>query len=645
MREGAAMERAGRAKEAVSIYAAIVSQFPQCAGAMARLAFFAQREGRLEESERWMRRAVEVSPASAEHLGNLAMVLGLAGRLEESAQTYERALGIRPDAPGLWVNLAVTFARLKNWERAENAYHAALKIDPSLAEVHFRLGSLYRDMGRTRDAIEAHSRAIELQPDFAQAYVGLGSALRDEERLDEALVAFNKALSIRPQMGEVHGAVAAIYHLTGQATEATRHYRRAAELMGRPEGASFALVTLHLDPASDPKSLYEEHVAWNLRFARPLAAEIVPHVNDRSPDRRLRIGFVSAYFTGEPVGRFVSPLIEQRDREKFEIACYSDAQSGDETTQSLRRGADLWRDSGGLSDQQLAAQVRADRIDILIDLGMHTRANRMLAFARKPAPVQVTHLAYCGTTGLETIDYRISDPYLDPTDADQPYYSEKTVRLSSYWCYSAPAAAPQVSPPPVVSRGYVTFGCLNEAGKVNDNSLAMWRRNLKLTPGSRLVLHSHLGSHRQRVLDFFAAEGVDASRIEFVRRQSIENYFATYSCIDIALDPAPWCGGTTTCDALWMGVPVVTLSGRTAISRGGVSILGQLGMGSWVAHDPEEYVTIATSLARDTNRLEICRRELRDRMRSSRLMDAVSFTREFEERLREMWKIWCARAH
>jgi protein O-GlcNAc transferase len=268
--------------------------------------------------------------------------------------------------------------------------------------------------------------------------------------------------------------------------------------------------------------------------------------------------------------------------------------------------------------------------------------SRLLVFARKPAPVQVTYLAYCSTTGLDTIDYRLSDPYLDPPGGDESVYSERTVRLPrTYWCYQPSVPPMSVGPLPALSRGYVTFGCLNNFCKVSEPTLAAWSRILLSIPESRLLLNASEGSHRQRVLDRLGREGIEPHRIQFVGRLPAPEYFHLYDGIDIALDPFPYGGGTTTCDALWMGVPVVSLLGRTAVGRGGMSILSNVGLPDWVVRTEDAYVKLATQWALDLGRLNELRSTLRRRMEASPLMDAPKFARDIEAAYRGMWREWC----
>jgi predicted O-linked N-acetylglucosamine transferase (SPINDLY family) len=296
----------------------------------------------------------------------------------------------------------------------------------------------------------------------------------------------------------------------------------------------------------------------------------------------------------------------------------------------------------GVSDAQAADLIRQDEIDILVDLSMHTSGNRLLTFAYKPAPVQVTYLAYAGSSGLTTMDYRLSDPYLDPPGGDESAYSERTVRLpETYWCYLPVDDLPPARLP-TADKDLVIFGCLNNFCKVNEPLLALWARLLASVPQSQLLLHAGEGAHRRRVVDYLHERGVDEQRISFVERLPVKRYFERYQCIDIALDTFPYAGGTTTCDALWMGVPVVSLAGTSAVGRVGVSVLSNLGLPELVAHAPDQYVQIALGLANDLPRLKELRSTLRPRMEASPLMDAPRFARNIEAAYRAMWINWCA---
>ena len=341
----------------------------------------------------------------------------------------------------------------------------------------------------------------------------------------------------------------------------------------------------------------------------------------------------------------MAPVLDHHDRERFEVYCYSGVRNPDKITARLRRAAQQWRGIGGASDEQLAALVRADRIDILIDLTMHMGGCRLGAFARKPAPVQVAWLAYPGTTGVAAIDYRLTDPHLDPPVVDRSArpYSERSVRLSdTFWCYDPLCDDAPEREPPARESGRITFGCLNNFCKVSDPSLRLWSRVLLRVPESRLLMLAPEGSHRGRVMGFLDAQGVDPARLRFAAPRPRPEYLRLYQEIDVCLDTLPYNGHTTTLDALWMGVPVVTRVGQTVVGRAGYSQLTNLGCSELIARDDDAYVETAARLAKDAARLADLRRTLRARMKQSPLMDGPRFAHHLEIAFRAVWEEWCA---
>ena len=424
-----------------------------------------------------------------------------------------------------------------------------------------------------------YRQAIALKPDLAEAHYNLGNALRDNGQLDEAISSYKQALRLKPDFGKVHNNLGNVLKSTGQLDEAIDCYRQAVRFSHNSAGFHSNLVyALPLHPGYDAGMIFGEVRRWNQEHAEPLRELIRPHTNDRNPDRRLRIGYVSPDFREHVVGQNLLPLLREHDQARIEIFCYANMVRHDALTDQLRRHANAWRSIVGRSDSQAADLIRQDGIDILVDLALHTAHNRLPIFARKPAPVQVTYLGYCGSTGMEAMDYRLSDPYMDPPDADLSLYSERTIRLpETYWCYGVAGPTPEPSPPPAMAAGYATFGCLNNFAKVSPPALDLWAEILRRVPRSRLIVHSHPGTHLDAVRERFAGKGISPDRLEFVGRQPWPQYVQTYGRIDIALDPFPWGGGITTCDALWMGVPVVSLLGRTAVGRGGASILANVG--------------------------------------------------------------------
>ena len=349
------------------------------------------------------------------------------------------------------------------------SYRRALELKPDFAEAHNNLGGAFKEQGRLEEADACFRRALELKPDYVEAHSNLGSVFKDQGRLEEAIACYRRALELKPDFAEVH---------------------------------SNLVYAQMFCSGYDSRTLYEEHCRWNQQHAEPLAKFIQPHLNDRDPDRRLRVGYVSPDFRHHPVGRFLLPLLESHDRGRFEIFCYASVSVPDTMTDRCHAHADVWRDMLGSSDQQLADTIRQDRIDILVDLTMHMGKSRLLVFARKPAPVQVTYLAYCGTTGLSTMHYRLTDPYLDPPGQDEQFYSEQSIRLpDTYWCYQQAIETPPVCALPAREAGHVSFGSLNNFCKVTAPTLAAWSRLLHAVPGSRLLLHARSGSHRDRVRD------------------------------------------------------------------------------------------------------------------------------------------------
>ncbi len=528
-------------------------------------------------------------------------------------------------------------------DEAVELMQRAIRLVPDSAEMHYNLGNAFQNMGRFVEAIASFRQAIRLKPDLAPAYNNLANALRVTEQLDEAIATFHQAIRLKPDLVEAYNNLGSALKHVGRLDEAIAAYREAIRLKPDYTDAHGNLIyALQFHPECNAEIIRDEHLRWNRQHAEPLEKFIKPHVNDRDPDRRLRIGYVSPDFREHVVGQNLLPLLREHDHGQMEIFCYSNVTRTDAITGQIQGYADAWRDIVRLTDSQAADLIRQDRIDILVDLMLHTAGNRLLIFARKPAPVQVTYLGYCASTGLQTMDYRLSDPHLDPPNSDLSLYNECTIRLpETYWCYSPGGPTPEPSPSPALSAGYIAFGCLNNFAKVSP-ALELWSEILRMVPRSRLIVHSPPGSHLKTVQERFAGEGISPDRLEFVGRQPWPEYVRTYSRIDISLDPFPWSGGITTCDALWMGTPVVSLAGQTAVGRGGMSILTNIGLPELIAQSDKEYVSTAVGLATDLPRLGELRRTLRPRMQASPLMDAPRFARNVEAAYRQMWRDWCA---
>ena len=469
----------------------------------------------------------------------------------------------------------------------------------------FDLAVRHHLAGRIKEAEQLCRQVLAQQPKHPEALHLLGAIAYRVGRYDAALDLISQAVALRPNRVSAHSNLGSIYKSKGQIIEAVAAYRRAVAL--DPDDASIdsnLVYTLHFSPACDAQTLAEEHRRWNRRHAEPLRKFIQTHSNNRDPDRRLRIGYVSPDFRDHVIGRNLLPLFQHRDRGQLEITCYSHVLNPDATTSQFQKMADHWLNIVNLSDEQVAKQIREDRIDILVDLALHMGKNRLLVFARKPAPVQATFAGYPGSTGLDAIDYRLTDPYLDPPGLNDQFYSEKSFRLPhTFWCYDPLGADVAVNALPAQSQGHITFGCLSNFCKVNEPVLRLWARVLKTVDRSRMLILAPEGSHRQRLWDLFQLEGIASDRVEFVTQRPRVQYLELYHCIDVGLDTLPYNGHSTSLDSFWMGVPVITLVGKTVVGRAGVSQLTNLGLTELIANTPQEYARLASELAGDLPRL------------------------------------------
>ncbi|HEY8751277.1 MAG TPA: tetratricopeptide repeat protein [Tepidisphaeraceae bacterium] len=637
--------RAGRPADAEAAFQKVLGTDPRHLQSLLGLAQIFYQTGRPGPAVDALRKAAAIDPRNADLQSNLGTVLSATGQIDEAIAAFAQAISLAPNIGSFYSNLGNALQSRGQYEQAVEAYRRAIALQPMSADAHNNLGTAYIHLDRKDDAIPEFRQALTLRPSFAQAMNNLGTVLCEKGVLDEAIQCCKRALELDPDLLGVYRNLGNSYRDAGQLDEAIAAYRKASARKNEPAAMDDLFIALLLHPHLTREQVWNEHVIWNREYAMLLAPRQLAFANTPDPHRKIRVGYVSPDFSEHPVGRFFLPLIVNHDRSRFEIYCYDETRRPDLLTEEAKKHADVWRRTMALRDDQLARVITDDRIDVLVDLTMHTKRNRLLVFARKPAPVQTTFLAYPGTTGLTAMDYRITDPYLDPPDADQQFYSETSIRLpSSYWCYQPHRLAPPVNPLPAITRGEVTFGCLNLFGKMNAPVFELWTRILNAEPRSRIVIYCFEGSQRDRTIRFFAERGIDRSRIELVVRTSPAEYFLRYHQIDIALDTSPFPGGTTTCDSLWMGVPVVTLAGNTPLSRGGVSILSNVGIPELIAKSPDEYVQIASSLATDLPRLSAYRAGLRERMTTSPLMNPQQHARDMEAAYRQMWSRWCATA-
>jgi predicted O-linked N-acetylglucosamine transferase (SPINDLY family) len=505
------------------------------------------------------------------------------------------------------------------------------------------LGAVLGATGDLAEAARVFQSAIALEPTNAIAHKNLGSVMLAMRRYDEALTAFNESLRCDPENVEALIALANLYKDIGEVERAIECDRCAIAL--KPDHllpADDLCYSIQYSRDNDAPAIARELAAWNARHAAPLAHLIQPHKNDRNPDRRRRIGYISPNVRDHCQALFMIPLLTHHDAKQFEITCFSDVSRPDHITERLKKLAHRWHDTADVLDARVADLIRENQIDILVDLSMHMTRNRLRVFAQKTAPIQVTWLAYPGSTGMKAIDYRLSDPYLDPPGEDESIYAEQTIRLpETFWCYDPLVDDLPVNSLPVLSGQPFTFGCLNHSIKLNDGVLKLWSRILREIPDSRLALLCDSGHLRDRVIE---ALSVDPHRIGLASRRPRRKYLELYHSIDLCLDTFPYNGHTTTLDAMWMGVPTVTLIGKTIVGRAAWSQLSNIGMTELAARDEDEYVQLAVEWSRDRSRLSQIRATLRDRMLASPLCDAARFARNIEHAYRSMWQSWCDRS-
>jgi predicted O-linked N-acetylglucosamine transferase (SPINDLY family) len=657
---GAALIDNGAPEEAIAVLEGAHAHFPDdrqlfetlsVAYGNAILGLF--NGGEPERSLEMCRKALALDPRSFEATLYAGRALTRSARLDEAIEMLRTALEIRPENAEAQYELSVALYGRQRFGEAIECCLSSIRLDPADWRAYNCLGNAYRISRRLPESVAALRQALQIRPDDPLVWNNLGAALAACEDLDSAMGAFERAIELKPDLSSAHCNLGYVRKAQGDLDSAIASCARAVEIAPDNESAhSNRLFAMYFHPACSLERIWAEHAAWRERRAAFLFDPSRSHGNDRSPGRRLRVGYVAAYFRDHCQSFFTVPLLSHHDHDAVEVYAYSDSGLEDAITCRLKDCCDHWRNTAGISDSALAELVRDDRIDILIDLTLHMSDNRMLAFARKPAPVQATWLGYPGTTGLTTIDYRLTDPYLDPVDsaAGRPaigtndrYYTETSVRLPhSFWIYDPLAEASQAGQVPAIRNGFVTFGCLNNFCKVNPGTLALWARVMTAVSGSRLLLLAPAGRARQAVIEALAASGVDGSRVEFTGRLPRAQYLDLYNRIDIALDSFPYNGHTTTLDALWMGVPLVTMPLEAPVGRAGWCQLSNIGIPDMCAHDEVGFVDQAVRLATDLDALGRLRFELRDRLAASPLCDAPAFARAMEQAYRAMWERHCA---
>ncbi|MDH4189978.1 MAG: tetratricopeptide repeat protein, partial [Betaproteobacteria bacterium] len=649
LREASAQRAAGRSLQAEAAYTWILRRQPDHLEALTAVWDMAHEAADPGASVDWLSRGISVSPGVA----NLHYMLGCAlqaqGRSMEAIASFGKAIEIDPGLAKAHNNLGCTLEAAGDVQAAVRCYRRAIDIDPRLAVVHYNLGNVYRQGRDDAQAIEHFRRALQWEPGHADWQCNLGQAHYNRLQLDEAEACYRKSIAIDAGDARAHAGLAAALSALGRVGEADACYRAAMEIdSDDAEVHDALLLNLHCLRGNEPAAMFEAHLEWAARH-RPVGAR--GGYRSRSEvaidDRRLNIAYVSPDFARHPVAQFIEPVLSAHDRSRFNIFCYSSVAYPDEATERIKGACENWRDISRLENLWVSQRMRADQIDILVDLAGHAQGGRLALFMRRPAPVQLSWLGYPNTTGLRDMDYRLTDAFADPLGETERFHTETLIRLENgFLCYQPPHDCPEIGELPSIASGGITFGCFGELARITPEMVELWSRLLGRVPGARLMLKADglsAASARHALATRFAVHGVTGGQLMLLGGEdSTRGQLARYGEVDIALDVFPYHGLASTCEALWMGVPVIVLAGITHVARVGVSILNRAGLGDLVAHSPEEYLEKACALAAQLERRRQLRRELRDRLRRSALLDSAAVTRGIESAYREIWETFAA---
>lgn len=599
----------GYLPQAEAILRQILQQRPRHAGAIHLMGVLAHRAGKTGLGVDLIGKAIEIQSNSSQFHANRGEMCRILHRFDQAIYHGELAVALEPDNGRHHSNLGIAYFDKKDYVRAEACQHQALQFQPNLVQALNNLGNIRNELNDKDGAIKYYRRVLELAPNNHETMNNLSLALLDQGRLDEVEVCCRQALEIRPGFAEVYSTL---------------------------------LFALSHDPKVSVAELFLQHQEFERNFGRQHRVTWLPHDNNRDPLRRLKIGFVSGDLRNHAVAHFIEPVWRELDRQQLEIVAYSVYPTEDKQTGRLKMLSDNWVNASLLSDADLAARIRTDRIDILFDLSGHTAFNRLQVFARKPAPVQVAWIGYPHTTGLHAMDYRISDPYRMPPGMEAQFV-EKVVRMPTCGTFSNLTDAPPVNPLPALGSGAVTFGSFQRPGKLGEATLELWRKVLNAVPDSRMLIGAIEGrSLKSRLCDYFDARGISTSRLEFYPKLSKNDYLSLHHKVDILLDTYPFPGGTTANHGMIMGVPTLTMTGKSPASWQCAAILMRLGMDDWVAHDEAAFVARAQYWAAHLTELANLRSVLRQHFMDSPLNRPESVARGLEAALRIMWKRWCA---
>ena len=632
-----------RSEEAICCYQTALELDPKLFPAHTNLGGIFQKQGEWQKALDCYRKALALNPRITVALANSGAILNDQERYGEAVWYHEAALKLEPNLDLVHNNLGVAFQRSGRGPEAIECYWRALKINPGSYLALSNLGGALWDQHQHEQSIACLKKALEIKPDCFKTWDRLGIALKEKALMEEGLACFHKALELTTGLkneivAPICRNIAGVHFDAGRTRESVEWFRKAQEL--KPDGAenfSDLLFVLNHLQLETPEALFAEHLRFGQQFDRLL--DPTPHSNSIERDRRLRVGFVSGDLRDHAMAYFIEPILSNLTKSQFEIFCYENHAVNDAVSERFMTKVDSWCNVDSFSDDQLASRIRADQIDILVDLSGHTSRNRLLVFARKPAPVQVSMLGYIQTTGLSAMDYRITNENLDPTGTTEHLNTEKLIRLAAgVLMFQPPANCPPVNELPALKNGYVTFGSFNKSAKITPEVFETWSNLLKAMPTSKLLV---AGLSCDFVVKTMAQYGIGPERLELHHRQPMQPYLALHNQVDFVLDTFPYNGGTTSQIAVWMGLPFVTIEGNTTISRCGACLLNEIGFAELIARDPDEYVRKAVAAVQDFERLAQWRRQLRPRHKVGLEAGSAYYTRHLEQAFRGIWWDWC----
>lgn len=600
--------------------------------------------GKMDEAEEAYRRAIILAPSSAAALCKLAELLATIKRNEEAIGSYQAALILDPRDLSMLNGLGTLLQAEGRFDEAIETYRAMLALDPENAVAHSNIGSALQGQGHIALAMQEYQRALEISPHFAIAHFNLGTGLLLLDKVDESLAHFANTVKYDPHFLAAHNNISSTLSKLGRTEETVESCRRAIQI--NPEWNSMhsnLLFALTHSEVADPVDIFEEHLRFGRQFETPLRSQWPRHDNERDPDRLLRIGFVSADLNNHAMANFITPVLENLIYATgLEVFIYSNNKVDDYITSHLRAVVGQWQQVQALTDDELARQIMKDGIDILIDLSGHTGYNRLLTFARKPAPLQVTWMGYPMTTGLQAMDYFLTDRYYSPPGLLDDQFTEKLLRLPASAPYVPSPDTPPIEPAPALENGHITFGSFNRANKVSRGVIARWSALLRAVPQAKMLVAAMPNDEITNMLrGWFEEEGIVAERLSFHPVTNVYDYLSMHRQVDVCLDTWPYTGGTTTLNALWMGVPTLTMVGKTLPSRVGATILGHQALDRFIAQDEADFLKKGVAIADDIAALASLRMVIRTRISNSAAGQPALIAAGLENALRTMWQRWC----